>query len=138
MKKKLNSLLLISLSFLTMYANGHHSFPGIYDVSQKYVLEGVVSKFRFRNPHSFIMLDVNDSNGNVTTWALELPPSWALRKGGVHKELIQEGDELLVVCNPSRDGSNACGLGQKGGFYRISDGLLFGKDPREVKQAANR
>jgi hypothetical protein len=67
-----------------------------------------------------------------------MPPHWALAKFGIQKELIVEGDEMLVVCNPPWKGNRTCGMGEDGGFYRDSDGLVYGKDPRDIKDAANR
>ena len=137
---KLSTFLPITVLLLCIAfpAASHHSFPGIYDVKQRYLLDGVVTKFMFRNPHSFINIDVTDEGGEMTSWNLELPPKWALQRFGVPADLIVEGDELLVVCNPHRKGLNACGIGQQGGFLRHSDDFLYGKDPRKVDDAANR
>lgn len=112
---------------------GHHSFPGAYDISQMLFLEGRVTNFMFRNPHSFIFMDVTMEDGSVESWHLELPPAWALTRFGVVKDFIKVDDELLVSCNPARDGSNSCGVGQKTGFYRHSDTYTYGKDPRETR-----
>ena len=110
--------------------HAHHSFPGVYDIREQLILEGVTTQFLFRNPHTFIFLEVEISDGNVEEWHLELPPSWALERRGISQESIRAGDALLVTCNPARDGSRACGLGQRGGFYRQSDAYIYGLDPR--------
>ncbi len=115
------------------YANAHHSFPGVYDTRQQLFLEGPATQFLFRNPHTFIFLEVTDESGDVTEWHLELPPKWALERRGLTETVVNVGDRLLVTCNPARDGSNACGLGQRGGFYRASDGLVYGRDPRTMR-----
>jgi hypothetical protein len=47
-------------------------------------------------------------------------------------DFIKVGDGLLVSCNPARNGTNACGVGQKTGFYRHSDTYLYGQDPRKA------
>lgn len=129
----------VLLLAVTFPVSSHHSFPGVYDVKQRYLLDGVVSKFMFRNPHSFIVLDVKDDDGEIATWHLELPPKWALQRAGVPAGLIVEGDELLVVCNPQRkEGVKACGIGQQGGFFRYGDEFQYGKDPRKVDNPSNR
>ncbi len=129
---------LAAFLILSLPVYGHHSFPGVYDVDQRYLLQGVITKLWFRNPHSFIQIEVRESDGSVVEWYLELPPAWAMRRAGFISNVINEGDELLVTCNPARSGNLSCGLGQQGGFYRLDDGLLYGKDPREVKDPANR
>jgi hypothetical protein len=95
-------------------------------------MEGVVTNFMFRNPHSFIFMEVRQEDGSTESWHLELPPAWAMVRMGVVKDFIKVDDELLVSCNPARDGSNSCGVGQKTGFYRHSDTYLYGKDPRKA------
>lgn len=110
----------------------HHSFPGVYDTSEQRILEGVASEFLFRNPHAFIVLDVRAANGDVEQWHLELPPRWALERRGMSEDSVSAGDNLLVVCNPARDGGRSCGLGQRGGFFRAADDFVYGLDPRTV------
>jgi hypothetical protein len=126
------AFLLLGLVALPTY--GHHSFPGMYDVSQQSVLAGVATRFLFRNPHTFIFLEVTNDDGVAEEWHLEMAPLWALVRSGMTKDSIQPGDELLVTCNPARDGGRSCGLGQRGGFYRAADDLLVGLDPRTVGQ----
>jgi hypothetical protein len=135
MKTPLSLLLAAVLSTLTLPANSHHSFPGAYDVGEMLFMEGVVTNFMFRNPHSFIFMDVKQEDGTTESWHLELPPSWALTRFGVVKDFIKVDDELLVSCNPSWNGTNSCGVGQKTGFYRHSDTYLYGKDPRKAMAA---
>ena len=127
---KSNAALLAGFLVFAIPVFGHHSFPGIYDTAQQLVLSGSTTQFLFRNPHAFIYLAVTNDDGEVEEWHLELPPAVALSRGGMTGEAIQPGDELLVTCNPARDGARSCGLGQRGGFYRSSDNLVFGRDPR--------
>lgn len=138
MKKIFALLLTFWLMLMALPATSHHSFPGIYDVGQVFLLEGVVTKFMFRNPHSFIFLKSTTDDGRTAEWHLELPPAWAMKRFGVQKGLISVDDELLVACNPARDGAQTCGVGRQGGFIRKSDELLYGKDPRKVENPANR
>jgi hypothetical protein len=41
----------------------HHSFSAEYDSAQKVEIQGVVTQFVWRNPHSFMMIDVTDKDG---------------------------------------------------------------------------
>ncbi len=93
----------------------------------------MATQFLFRNPHAFIFLEVRQAGGAAEEWHLELPPRWALERRGFTDDTIKEGDELLVTCNPARDGSRSCGLGQRGGFLRHSDEYIYGLDPRTVE-----
>jgi hypothetical protein len=130
MRFRLSAMLALGAFTLVRPGVGHHSFPGVYDTSQQLVLEGVTTEFMFRNPHAFIIIEVTSADGHTEQWDLELPPAVALSRGGMTANAVRPGDELLVTCNPARDGARTCGLGQRGGFYRSSDNFLYGRDPR--------
>jgi hypothetical protein len=46
----------------------HHSFPATYVVDQAVTIEGTVSQFLFRNPHSFVHVVTLDKSGKTVTW----------------------------------------------------------------------
>ena len=133
MSRRILGACLSILACLAAPVFAHHSFPGIYDIDRQLVLEGVTTRFLLRNPHAFIFLEVVDEDGVTREWDLELPPRWALVRNGISDDSVAEGDRLLVTCNPARDGSRSCGLGQRGGFYRESDDFVYGLDPRTVR-----
>lgn len=134
MRYKLYLMLIIGLFFGGKPGFSHHSFPGIYDTSQQLVLRGDVTRFLFRNPHAFIYLSVTNDAGTSEEWHLEMPPAVALSRGGMTAEAVRAGDQLVVTCNPARDGARSCGLGERGGFARAADGFVYGRDPRQDTQ----
>ena len=115
----------------------HHSFPGIYDVDQQWLLKGVVNEFIFRNPHTFVVLEITSDGDTTEQWYIEMAPMQVLMGRGIDKNTIEPGDDLIVTCNPARDGVKSCGLGQKGGLYRPDDQLLYGMDPRQLHDLLN-
>jgi hypothetical protein len=56
-------------------AFAHHSFSAEYDSTQKVELDGVVTQFVWRNPHSFMKIDVMEKDGTTKSWA-----SWHRRR----------------------------------------------------------
>jgi hypothetical protein len=40
-------------------ASAHHSFTAAYDNTHREEVEGVVKEFVWRNPHSFVRIDVS-------------------------------------------------------------------------------
>ena len=81
-------------------------------------LEGTVQELHWMNPHSWIYLQVVDTNGKPSAWALEGASVTTLRRGGWAQESVRVGDTLSVRCHPLKDGSRGCLLG----FIKMSDG----------------
>jgi hypothetical protein len=91
---------------LTTPVLAHHAFPAEFDVDKPVTLAGVVSKIDWINPHVYVYLDVKDSNGKVTNWALESWPTGILHKSGVSKNMIKEGTLLTILGYRAKDGKN--------------------------------
>jgi hypothetical protein len=88
----------------------HHSH-GNYDVQKWTTMEGTVKELHLLVPHSWVYMDVKDTQGEVTTWALEATGPQGLTKVGVKREDVRPGDAIKVRCHLLRDGSNGCLLG---------------------------
>jgi hypothetical protein len=101
----------------------HHSFSATYDSAQKMEIEGVVKEFVWRNPHSFMRIDVTDKDGTVKTWALEWGSASQLAIGQISRTTIKPGDKLMVTGQPARDQSSNRLLIQ--GIKRASDGWTW-------------
>jgi hypothetical protein len=87
-------------------AQAHHSFPATYVVDQTVTVEGTVTEFLFRNPHSFIHVKVMDPSGATVTWAVEWGASGALAADQVQIDTIKPGDKVIVTGNPARDSAS--------------------------------
>jgi hypothetical protein len=100
---------ILAISAMTAYvpsAIAHHSFAAEYDSQQLMTLTGTISKLEWTNPHIYIHLDVKDSAGKVTTWALEGYPPNTLKRTGFGRELLKEGSKITITAYKSKDGSN--------------------------------
>ena len=86
--KRRTLLLAIAVASATLVGRAHHSIAGVYDTSRQVTVEGVVSAFRFVNPHPFLLMDATDALQNTQSWRLGsttawcLPPSTSLPKPG--------------------------------------------------------
>ena len=49
----------------------HHAFAAEFDADKPIELEGVVTKIKWVNPHSWLYFDVKDADGKVTNWGVE-------------------------------------------------------------------
>ncbi|NOT26715.1 MAG: hypothetical protein HOP16_11490 [Acidobacteria bacterium] len=85
----------------------HHSFAATYDSGKKVEIEGVVKEFVWRNPHSFMRVDVTDKDGTTKTWALEWGSASQLAQGQISRTTLKPGDRIVVSGEPARDQSSA-------------------------------
>jgi hypothetical protein len=111
------SMLVRSLSLATLCAvsmvwpaSAHHSH-GNYDVTTWTAMEGTVKELHLLVPHSWLYLEVKDSKGQATTWALEATGPGGLLKVGIERDHVKPGDPVKVRCHVLRDGANGCLLG---------------------------
>ena len=84
----------------------HHSFSATYDSSQKVEIQGVVKEFVWRNPHSFMRIDVADKDGTTKTWALEWGSTNDLTQAQITRTTLKPGDKLVVTGEAARDNSS--------------------------------
>jgi hypothetical protein len=84
----------------------HHSFSATYDSSQKVEIAGLVKEFVWRNPHSFMRLDVEDKDGTTKTWTLEWGSTNDLTQAKITRTTLKPGDRLVVTGEAPRDPSS--------------------------------
>jgi hypothetical protein len=83
----------------------HHSFTAAYDNTKRVKIEGVVTEFIWRNPHSFLRIDVTNEAGESETWSLEWGSSSQLsaEQYPVTRTSIRPGDRIIAGGEPGRD-----------------------------------
>ena len=101
--------LILIFSALSIPLFAHHGTNISYDHSKTVVLKGVLTEFRYSNPHAQIYFDVRDESGKVQHWAGELTSPYNLAQGGwtrkrSEKELTP-GTELTISLWPSKAGT---------------------------------
>ena len=87
----------------------HHSFAS-YDVSQQKLVEGTVTAWNYNNPHSWLMIEAPDANGEMKTWSFEGAAIVHAARQGVNGTTYRRGEKVRVVMHPMRDGRNAGAL----------------------------
>jgi hypothetical protein len=86
-------------------AFAHHSLAAEFDESRSVTLKGVISKVEWINPHVYLQVDVPDTAGKITTWAVETFPPATLRRGGLTKEKLGLGQNVTLLAYQARKGS---------------------------------
>jgi len=84
-------------------AYAHHSFAATYFVDQEITVEGTLTQFLYRNPHSFVKVESKDDKGNVVTWSVEWGGGAQLTQEHVTRDTLKPGDHVIVTGNPGRD-----------------------------------
>ena len=104
--KKLAMALAIGSIFLgSTAAKAHHSFAATFKEDEMNTIEGVITDFRFRNPHVLIYLDVSNQDGTTTNWMVEGSSATGWRRSGWGDDSLQIGEMLRVTGSATIDGS---------------------------------
>jgi len=85
----------------------HHSFAAVFDINRPIEFDGTVTRLEWTNPHAWIHIDVEDADGNVQSWSVELLGINTLLKQGWTPGALKLGDAINVKGFGARDGSTA-------------------------------
>ena len=84
----------------------HHS-GAMFEREKTITVEGVVKEFQYTNPHSWLLVDVKNDDGTVTTWGFEAEGPSTLTRAGIRKSDFAPGTAITITGNPMRDGRPA-------------------------------
>jgi hypothetical protein len=101
----MKSVLSIYLLLGILYA--HHSQATYTDAKGAISITGVVKKFEYTNPHSFIYLEVTGNDGKPRVWALEMQSLTHLKSLGWTSTTVKEGDAVTAIGRPAKNGAPA-------------------------------
>jgi Family of unknown function (DUF6152) len=82
----------------------HHSY-GMFDMQKVVEVRGTVKEFRYLNPHSWILLKVQDASGTTSDAMIEANGPGYLVKLGWKRNSLTTGDVIVASINPLRDGA---------------------------------
>jgi Family of unknown function (DUF6152) len=82
----------------------HHSNVA-FEVTKIITLKGVVKDLRWSNPHTWIVLTVDDGKGGKADWAIEGRAPGVLSRAGWTKTTVKPGDTITVDFSPAKDGT---------------------------------
>ena len=72
----------------------HHAQAPFFDQSREVEIEGVVTRFDFRNPHPVLYVSVTNDSGEVEEWQIQFGNATGLRRRGWTKDIIQPGEKV--------------------------------------------
>jgi Family of unknown function (DUF6152) len=120
--------MLISISGSQLSA--HHSFAATYFEDKQEKVEGDLVQFLFRNPHSFVHLEVKEANGQLVRYAVEWGGGGQLGRQGVTRDTLKVGDHVVIIGNPGRNPEDHRLRMMR--LQRPSDGYTWGGRPGET------
>jgi len=101
--------------------SAHHSFAAEFDGAKPIELRGVVKKMEWINPHSWLTLDVKNTDGTTTTWEIEAGAPNAMFRRGFNRNSLPVGTEFVVNGFLAKDGQKRA----NGRDIRFPDGKLL-------------
>lgn len=127
MKKIALVLSAVPITLWMANSTAHHAGV-MFDTESTITLTGVVREFQFTNPHSWLLLDVTNEDGSVTTWGFEAEGPTTLMRRGIRFGDFPPGTRLTITGYPMRDGTPA---GEWVSAVRESDGAEFWARPQD-------
>ena len=90
---------------LTLPANAHHSYAQ-FDQTKCATVEGIVKKWEFTYPHTWLWLTAKGPDASDVLYGFEGNDPASLAVYGWTPELLFKGDKVTVTYSPLRDGRN--------------------------------
>jgi hypothetical protein len=101
--------------------SAHHSFAP-YETTLQIKLTGVVSEYRWGNPHVYFEIDAPDAaSGQTRHWLIECASTSILNRAGWKFNMLKPGDTVTLIVSPLRNGEPAALLKQ----ITLADGRKF-------------
>lgn len=102
--RSLNVMFVGVLAMWSAKTVAHHSIAGEFDGSNIVDVTGTVVELKLINPHTYILLDVENEAGEVERWTLNFGPASKLIRGmGWHAEILQPGDVVTAQGRRARE-----------------------------------
>src|SRR5436190_22801151 len=126
MKTRTAMLAIVIVTAVAAPALAHHSAT-MFESEKTITVEGVVKEFQFTNPHSWLLVNVKNKNGTVTTWGFEAEGPSTLQRSGIRPSDFKAGTKLKITGHPMKDGSPAAvwveAIREDGKAFRPGEGF---------------
>jgi hypothetical protein len=97
------AMLGIALFFATP-ARSHHSNVA-FEVTKVLTVTGVVKEFQWKNPHTWLIVIVDDK-GQKVEWGFEGRAPGVLGRAGWTRKSLMPGETVTIDMSPARDGTH--------------------------------
>lgn len=119
------AVVIVAALVLPPVVSAHHSPSTFFDLTKTVEIQGVVTKWEFRNPHPILYVEVTDEHGK-NTWLLQFHNVTTMTRRGVTAQTFPVGTVVKAVGAPSR----------VPGTYGMNANVVVMPDGREIKEGA--
>ena len=114
--------------FVGYVARAHHSIALQFDMTSEIVVVGNILEMEWRNPHSWLHVEVENEAGDLEVWRVEFGSANSLYRRGWRRDDLPIGVEVTIHGLPARDGSRQ----MEGDEIAFADGrsLFSGSRPQ--------
>jgi hypothetical protein len=102
-------------------AFAHHGVAPHYDATKPVTLEGIVARFDFINPHSFVYVETVDDAGEKQVWSCEMASRSVLSRNGLTPDSFKPGERITLEGVAARNKPTGCALR----VARFADGRVL-------------
>jgi len=95
-----------ALLALAPVVDAHHAAV-MFEATKEITLEGTVKEFQYTNPHSWLLVDVTNKDGSVTTWGFEAEGPTSMMQRKIRPSDFTFGTKLTITGRPMKDGRPA-------------------------------
>ena len=99
-------LTLVGIAVPALPSLAHHS-AAMFEPQKTITVEGTVKEFQYTNPHSWLLVDVKNKDGSITTWGFEAEGPSTLGRAGIRPSDLKAGTKLTITGHPMKDGQPA-------------------------------
>ena len=114
--------------FTGYLARAHHSIALQFDMTTEIVVVGNILEMEWRNPHSWLHVEVENEVGDPEIWRVEFGSANSLYRRDWRRDDLPIGVEVTIHGLPARDGSRQ----MEGDEITFADGrsLFSGSGPQ--------
>ena len=96
----------VALLLATARISAHHAFAAEYDENKVVTVSGIVTGFKWTNPHAWLYIEGKDESGRAAGWGFEMGSPNGLVRRGWKRADVKKGDLITVDGYRAKNGSN--------------------------------